>query len=64
MGPRTPVVVVIGWIVGDVMGRRQAPGQPLAPKGRWIHGVAFTPEGRYLLTANPDGTVAILTLGG
>src|SRR5262249_13095525 len=32
----------------------------LAQKGKWVHGAVFTPEGRYLLTANPDGTVAIL----
>jgi WD40 repeat protein len=29
---------------------------------RWLHGVAFTPEGRYLATANPDGTVYVLRL--
>jgi hypothetical protein len=30
--------------------------------GSQIHGVAFTPEGRYLATANPDGTVYVLKL--
>jgi WD40 repeat protein len=28
----------------------------------WAHGVAFTPEGRHLVTANPDGTVGVLRL--
>jgi WD40 repeat protein len=28
----------------------------------WINKIAFTPEGRYLATANPDGTVYILRL--
>jgi WD40 repeat protein/serine/threonine protein kinase len=32
------------------------------PGTRHVHGVAFTPEGRYLATANPDGTVYILRL--
>jgi hypothetical protein len=27
-----------------------------------LHAVAFTPEGHYLATANPDGTVYILRL--
>jgi WD40 repeat protein/serine/threonine protein kinase len=31
-----------------------------APGTRYLHGVALTPEGRYLATANPDGTVYIL----
>jgi WD40 repeat protein len=26
------------------------------------HGIAFTPEGRYLATANPDGTVYVFRL--
>jgi len=30
--------------------------------GQSVHGVALTPEGRYLATANPDGTVYILRL--
>jgi WD40 repeat protein len=28
----------------------------------WVHGVAFTPEGRHLLTANPYGRVSVLRL--
>ena len=28
-----------------------------------VHGVALTPEGRYLITANPDGTVYVIRLG-
>jgi hypothetical protein len=27
-----------------------------------VHGVAFRPEGRHLVTANPDGTAAVLRL--
>jgi hypothetical protein len=27
-----------------------------------MHHIAFTPEGRYVATANPDGTVYILKL--
>jgi hypothetical protein len=27
-----------------------------------MHGIALTPEGRYLATANPDGTVHVLRL--
>ncbi len=32
------------------------------PQTWFLHGVAFSPEGRYLATANPDGTVYILRL--
>jgi WD40 repeat protein len=44
-----------------------SPGTPcrtvsLFPAGGWLHNVAFTPEGRHLATANPDGTVYILRL--
>jgi hypothetical protein len=28
----------------------------------WIHGLALSPEGRYLATANPNGTVYVLPL--
>jgi WD40 repeat protein len=36
---------------------------PLFPPGRgWVHGAVFTPEGRYLATANPDGSVYLLRL--
>jgi WD40 repeat protein len=28
----------------------------------WLHDVVFTPDGRYLATANPDGTIYILKL--
>src|SRR5262249_55512380 len=30
------------------------------PKTNYLHRVAMSPEGRYLATANPDGTVSIL----
>ena len=29
---------------------------------KWLYGAAFTPEGRYLATANPDGTIYVLKL--
>jgi hypothetical protein len=32
------------------------------PGSGWVHGIAFTPEGRYLATANPDGTAYVLRL--
>ena len=32
------------------------------PKTEWLHGLALSPEGRHLATANPDGTVTILRL--
>jgi WD40 repeat protein/serine/threonine protein kinase len=35
---------------------------PLFPPGGWVHDVAFTPEGRHLVTANPDGTSWVLRL--
>ena len=28
----------------------------------WLHDIALTPEGRYLATANPDGTIFVLRL--
>jgi WD40 repeat protein len=35
----------------------------LSPPGKgYLHDVALTPEGRYLATANPDGTVYVLRL--
>jgi WD40 repeat protein/serine/threonine protein kinase len=35
----------------------------LFPEGTtFLHGVAFTPEGRYAVTANPDGTLYVLRL--
>jgi serine/threonine protein kinase len=34
----------------------------LPPRSPWLHQAAFTPEGRYLATANPDGTVSVLRL--
>ena len=38
--------------------------QVIPPGARWLHGLAFTSEGRYLATANPDGTVYVLKLAG
>ena len=32
------------------------------PGTHLLHGIAMTPEGRYLATANPDGTVYVLRL--
>jgi hypothetical protein len=32
----------------------------LFPAHRWVQGLAFSPEGRYLATGNPDGTVYLL----
>jgi WD40 repeat protein len=34
----------------------------IPPETPWLHAVAFTPDGRYLATANPDGTIYILRL--
>jgi WD40 repeat protein len=34
------------------------------PGTEYLHGVAFTPDGRYVATANPDGTIYILKLAG
>jgi WD40 repeat protein len=34
------------------------------PGTQWLHDCAITPEGRYLATANPDGTVYVLRLAG
>ena len=28
----------------------------------WLHGIALSPEGRYLAVCNPDGTVYVLRL--
>jgi WD40 repeat protein len=36
--------------------------QVFPPKTYHLHGLAITPEGRYLATANPDGTVYVLKL--
>jgi WD40 repeat protein len=36
--------------------------QLLAPGTVYLYGIALTPEGRYLATANPDGTVYVLRL--
>jgi WD40 repeat protein len=49
------------WDLGsDKVSRREIPLFP--PGTRYVHGVALTPEGRYLATANPDGTIYILKL--
>jgi WD40 repeat protein len=47
------------------VGVRPPQGWPvrLFPDGGRIHGVAFTPEGRHLITANPDGTIYVLRSG-
>ncbi len=34
----------------------------LAPYSGWVHGVAFSPDGRFLAAGNPDGTIALLRL--
>lgn len=32
------------------------------PNTSWLHGLAFSPDGRHLATGNPDGTISILRL--
>jgi WD40 repeat protein len=44
----------------DQTPRRKVPLFP--PDTRSVRGVAFTPDGRYLATANPDGTIYLLKL--
>src|SRR5207253_5326219 len=34
----------------------------LATYPGWVHGVAFSPDGRFLAAGNPDGTIALLRL--
>src|SRR5262249_3698313 len=34
----------------------------LFPPNTWMHGIALSPEGRYLATTNTDGTVYVLRL--
>jgi hypothetical protein len=34
----------------------------IPPNVRWLHAIAFTPEGRHLAVGNPDGTVYVLRL--
>lgn len=36
--------------------------QVIPPGQKWLHSIAFTPEGRYLATANPGGTIYVLRL--
>jgi WD40 repeat protein/serine/threonine protein kinase len=36
--------------------------QLFPPDTRYVHAVALTPEGRYVATANPDGTIYVLRL--
>jgi WD40 repeat protein len=35
----------------------------LFPHGHWVRSPAFSPDGRHLATANPDGTVYVFRLG-
>jgi WD40 repeat protein len=49
------------WEVDGDSSRSQVFGL-FRPGSGWVHGVAFTPEGRHLVTANPDGTAAVLRL--
>src|SRR5262249_51489312 len=46
------------WDLASGLARER--GLPVGPPGRPIHRVAFTPEGRYLATANDNGTLSIL----
>jgi WD40 repeat protein len=49
------------WSADDKPLREQA--IRLFPPGTsWLHGMAMSPEGRHVATANPDGTVTILRL--
>ncbi len=49
------------WDLGGIEPRSRA--IRLFPAGtRFLHGIALSPEGRHLATANPDGTVYILRL--
>jgi WD40 repeat protein/tRNA A-37 threonylcarbamoyl transferase component Bud32 len=45
---------------GDAPQHRSIRVQPAT--ARWLHCAALSPEGRYLATANPDGTVYLLRL--
>jgi hypothetical protein len=46
----------------DVAARPESERVQSLFQGGEINSVAFTPEGRYLVTANPDGTVYVLRL--
>jgi WD40 repeat protein len=41
---------------------RQTKALTLFPPNTWMHGIALSPEGRYLATTNTDGTVYVLRL--
>ncbi len=53
--------IVLAWDLAADQPRSQE--LSLFPAGkRFLHGIALTPEGRYLATANPDGTIYIVKL--
>jgi hypothetical protein len=47
----------------DKKSRAASPIQVVRPRPKtWLHGLAMTPDGRHVATANPDGTVSVLRL--
>jgi WD40 repeat protein/tetratricopeptide (TPR) repeat protein len=49
------------WDVSKATPRSKAI-RVMPPNVPYLHGLAFTPEGRHLVTANPDGTIYVLRL--
>jgi WD40 repeat protein len=51
------------WGVGGGAGR-PCKVIPILLPGKWLNAIDFTPEGRHVVTANPDGTLYVLRLAG